>query len=113
MNFVTAKGMKHGDVSPFRQLDAERVAGAGAGIIACQPDAQVAGLYTNNRVEARIETFAAMEDLEAERILLDVGAAPGECLFHDVAQKAAQAGAGVELRTFDRPINGRPYRFWS
>ncbi len=78
-------------VAATRQHDAHLVGRAFAVVVLVEPAAQPSGFDPHDRIEARVVLVIAVEDLDANRILLQLIGFARQRSFDDVAQEAAQS----------------------
>lgn len=74
---------------------------SGRQIIALQRTPEVASLDANDRIRLRVECLAATKHFDCDRIGLDTVATSRQCLFHHMAEEAALAAGGIEVRTVE------------
>ena len=78
-------------VSAARQHDAHLVGRAVAVVVLLEPAPQAPGLDAHDRIEARVVLVIAVEDLDADRVFLQLIGFARQRSFDHVAQEAAQS----------------------
>jgi len=78
------------NIAAHRNLDANRVFGAFVCVILLKQLAQLAGLDAHQRIAARVEGFRAGEDVDADRVALQLVAQPFLLFLDHVIEKSPQ-----------------------
>src|SRR4029079_16581552 len=78
-------------VAALRQVDGDLVAGALLLVIANQLGAQPPRLHPDDRIRSRIERRLLAEDMHADDVLLELGAASADRFEDDEAEEALEA----------------------
>lgn len=78
--------------------DLESVSRALSGVVLGEPLAQAIGFDAHNGVGVLIEGLAALENLDADRILLDLGRLSGKELLAKIGKQVGEPRCARELR---------------
>ena len=87
---MDALATKHRHIAAARQVDQHRAVGADAGVIAGERLAQPARFHADDRIDVRIEAFAAAERLHADGVALDVIGLARKPRFDDEPKKGGE-----------------------
>ena len=85
---------ERGDVAAARKTDADRGSGAVSDVVLVELRSQASRFDPDNRVEPGIVGLAALEDLDTNRVLLQLIRFTRQRLVDDVTEKAADAAGG-------------------
>src|SRR5579864_5305733 len=86
------------DVVPNRDGEAQFMGGALGGVVLSKPLAQPVHLDANDGVGVLVERFVPAEDLEGDRVLLDLDSLAGKMFFAKIGkQMGKRRGADEEL----------------
>ena len=82
-----------GQVGTARKIDNDVVLSAFTGVVGGEKGTEAVSLGADDVVGARIEVRAALKDLDADGVLLQLGGiAAGEVMVRDIPEKLAQLG---------------------
>lgn len=79
--------LEYRDVLAYRDGDLDGMSRAFACVVLAETFPQAVRLNPNDRIGILVEGVPPVKDIEADRIFLDLGALPSECLFAQVRKQ--------------------------